>query len=202
MNPLVVSQVLLWILVLALALTVLALARQVGVLHERIAPAGALMMGKGPVIGELAPTLEVLDRDGRRHAVGTPREDGRSTLLVFVSPTCPVCKTLLPVLKSSRRSEAPWLEIVLASDGDEATQAGYVAREDLGAFPFVISAPLGIAFKVGRLPFAALIDASGTLRARGLVNSREHLESLFEAKRLGVASLQEYLEGRARPQAS
>jgi hypothetical protein len=24
------------------------------------------------------------------------------------------------------------------------------------------------------------------------VNSREHLESLFEAKRLGVASLQEY----------
>lgn len=202
MNPLVVSQVLLWILVLALALTVLALARQVGVLHERIAPAGALMMGKGPVIGDPAPELEVLDRDGRRHAIGTSREDGRATLLVFVSPTCPVCKTLLPVLKSSRRSEASWLEIVLASDGDEATQASYVAREDLGAFPFVISAPLGIAYKVGRLPFAALIDASGTLRARGLVNSREHLESLFEAKRLGVASLQEYLEGRARPQAS
>jgi hypothetical protein len=25
-----------------------------------------------------------------------------------------------------------------------------------------------------------------------LINSREHLESLFEAKRLGVASLQDY----------
>ena len=198
MNPLIVSQVLLWLVVIALALTVLALARQVGVLHERIAPAGALMMGKGPTIGEAAPAITVIDRDGRSHEVGAARSDGRSLLLVFVSPTCPVCKTLTPVLSSSRKSEAGWLEIVLASDGDEAKQAEYIARENLGAFPFVISTPLGLAYKVGRLPYAVLIDADGTLRARGLVNSREHLESLFEAKRLGVASLQEYFEGRAR----
>jgi methylamine dehydrogenase accessory protein MauD len=47
-------------------------------------------------------------------------------------------------------------------------------------------------YQVSRLPFAALLDAGGRLRARGLVNSREHLESLFEAQRLGVASLQDY----------
>jgi methylamine dehydrogenase accessory protein MauD len=47
-------------------------------------------------------------------------------------------------------------------------------------------------YQVSRLPFAALLDEAGILRARGLVNSREHLESLFEAKRLGVSSLQEY----------
>lgn len=47
-------------------------------------------------------------------------------------------------------------------------------------------------YQVSRLPFAALLDEAGVLRARGLVNSREHLESLFEAKRLGVASLQDY----------
>jgi len=40
-------------------------------------------------------------------------------------------------------------------------------------------------------------DVGGVLRARGLVNSREHLESLFEAQRLGVASLQEYFSSRA-----
>jgi hypothetical protein len=32
------------------------------------------------------------------------------------------------------------------------------------------------------------------LCARGLVNSREHIESLFEAKKQGVASIQEYLK--------
>jgi len=56
----------------------------------------------------------------------------------------------------------------------------------------VVSAPLGMTYQVSRLPFAALLDEAGVLRARGLVNSREHLESLFEAKRLGVASLQDY----------
>jgi hypothetical protein len=48
---------------------------------------------------------------------------------------------------------------------------------------------------VEKLPMAALIDSRGVLRAKGLVNSREHLESLFEAHARGVASLQEYLAG-------
>jgi methylamine dehydrogenase accessory protein MauD len=55
---------------------------------------------------------------------------------------------------------------------------------------------LGRSYQVNRLPYAALLDQAGILRARGLVNSREHLESLFEAQRLGVASLQEYFERR------
>ncbi len=50
---------------------------------------------------------------------------------------------------------------------------------------------------VEKLPFAALIDKDGVLRAKGIVNSREHLESLFEAQAKGVASLQEYLSSQA-----
>ncbi len=201
MNPLFVSQAILWVVVLALAVVVLALARQVGVLHERIAPAGALMMGQGPKVGEAAPIVPVLDRVGREITVGGIRAQATSLLVVFVSPTCPVCKSLVPMLKSARKTEASWLEIVLASDGDEAAQAKYIAREDLNMFSYVLSTPLGLTYQVGRLPFAVLIDEQGVLRARGLVNSREHLESLFEAKRLGVASLQEYLEGKVRTKA-
>lgn len=37
---LLVSNAVLWVLVIVLALVVLALARQVGILHERVAPAG------------------------------------------------------------------------------------------------------------------------------------------------------------------
>jgi methylamine dehydrogenase accessory protein MauD len=57
-------------------------------------------------------------------------------------------------------------------------------------------------YQVGRLPFAAVIDSTGILRARGLINSREHLESLFEAQRQGVASLQQYFESRAGSRAA
>jgi methylamine dehydrogenase accessory protein MauD len=177
---------------------VLALVRQVGVLHERITPVGALMLAKGLKVGELAPTLTIADIGEKMLTIGGPRVDGHSTLVMFVSPTCPVCKALLPVLKSSRRSEQSWLEIVLASDGDLPSQKEFVAAQGLDVFPYVVSSSLGMAYQVSRLPFAVLIDADGVLAARGLINSREHLESLFEAKRLGVASLQDYLENAAK----
>ena len=44
------------------------------------------------------------------------------------------------------------------------------------------------------LPHGALVDAEGRVAASGLVNSREHLESLIEAKQQGVGSIQEYLK--------
>ncbi len=34
------------------------------------------------------------------------------------------------------------------------------------------------------------------MRAKGLVNTREHLESIVAAKQLGIASIQEYLKTR------
>ena len=196
MSALAISNIVLWVFVLALLLIVLALIRQLGVLHERIAPAGALMLNRGLQIGERVPMVDVADLAGQPLRIGEPRSDGRSTLLVFVSPTCPVCKSLLPVVKSGRRQERDWLEIILASDGDLEQQRQFAREQELMELPFVISAPLGLSYQVSRLPFAALIDGSGILRARGLVNSREHLESLFEAQRLGVASLQEYFASR------
>ena len=202
MTALVVSNVVLWALVIGLSLVVLALVRQLGVLHERISPVGALMLAKGLKVGELAPTLPVSDLEGQPLTIGGTRVDGRTQLVMFVSPTCPVCKALLPVLKSSRKAEQGSLDIVLASDGEIAEQQSFVREQGLGVFRYVVSAPLGISYQVSRLPYAVLIDAGGVLRARGIINSREHLESLFEAQRLGVASLQDYLEERARHQAA
>lgn len=202
MHALLVSNLVLWAVVVALILVVLALVRQLGILHERIAPAGALLLERGLKVGEAAPVVAVSDLDGQSRSIGAAAADGRSTLLVFISPTCPVCKALLPVLKTSRRSERQWLEVVLASDGAEEEQRRYIAANGLGELPYVLSAPLGMAYQVGRLPFAALIDSQGILRARGLINSREHLESLFEAQRRGVASLQQFFESRADSRAA
>ncbi|MBV8401637.1 MAG: methylamine dehydrogenase accessory protein MauD [Acetobacteraceae bacterium] len=197
MTALAISNVVLWIVVLVLLVVVFALTRQIGLLHERIAPAGALMINRGLTVGEAAPVVEVVDLNGQPLSVGAERADGLSTLILFLSPTCPVCESLLPALKSSRKDERKWLQIVLASDGEAAAHREFVRSHGLADFPYVVSAPLGMTYQVSRLPFAALLDSAGRLRARGLVNSREHLESLFEAQRLGVASLQEYFASRA-----
>ncbi len=189
----VASIVVLWLAVIALAAVVAALARQVGVLHERVMPAGALLMSGGARIGEPAPELALKDIKGEDVRIGGRREDGRHTLLFFLAPTCPVCKTLLPTLRSAQKSEAAWLDIVLASDGETQEQLRFVEKEKLHAFPYVVSRTLGVSYRVGKLPYAYLIDDQGVLRTGGLVNSREHLESLFNAKELAVASVQEYL---------
>jgi methylamine dehydrogenase accessory protein MauD len=200
-STLVVSNVLLWIAVVALSLVVLALVRQLGVLHARTAPAGALVLGGGVRTGERAPRQDVVDLAGRVHAIGAPRGDGRGTLLFFLSPSCPVCKTLLPALRAIEAEERRRVEVILASDGPRAEHEAFVRAERLERFPYVLAPGLGIALGVSKLPYAALLDAGGVLRAHGLVNSREQLDSLFEAQALGVASIQEYLErstGRAQ----
>jgi methylamine dehydrogenase accessory protein MauD len=189
-DALLVSNALLWVIVLALAGVVVALVRQIGVLHERLRPAGALAIAGGPRVGEPAPVVEAADLGGALHAVGAPEGDGRDTLLFFLSPTCPVCKALLPALASLARD--PRLRVLLASDGARDEHEAFVARERI-ALPYLLSTPLGLAWRVGKLPWAALYDAGGVVRAHGLVNTREHLESLLEARAQGVASIQEFL---------
>jgi methylamine dehydrogenase accessory protein MauD len=192
-GALLVSHVLLWVLVLALAGLVLALVRQIGVLYERVAPAGALMVGRGPAVGEAAPVVTALDLRGVSHQIGGQGPEGRSTLLFFLSPTCPLCKTLLPVLRSVARSEGRRLRIVLASDGPPEEHETFVREQGLERFPYVLSPVLGFTYQVGKLPYAVLLDAAGVIRSKGLVNTREHLESLFEAEERGVASIQDFL---------
>jgi methylamine dehydrogenase accessory protein MauD len=192
------SQILLWIAVTVLGVLVAALARQVGILHERIAPAGALTLHQKVNVGEVASPMILTTLDGQSLTVGGSKRDGRSQLLFFVSPDCPVCKSLLPVFKSASRAEADWLDAMLVSDGDEAAQRRMVMEQDLAGIPFVLSEALGRSFGVAKLPYAVLLDEAGRVAALGLVNTREHLESLFEAKERGVASLQEFLARRER----
>ena len=85
-------------------------------------------------------------RDARRRRATT----GASTLLFFLSPTCPVCKTLLPVAALDR---APRARVGSTSCSPATARAPSTrrscARERLEAFPYVLSPPLGLTYQVG-----------------------------------------------------
>lgn len=182
--------IILGLVVALMLLLLLALARQIGILHTRLAPAGALTTSAGPEIGQPAPRLALRDVFDRDQTIGGP--SSQALLLLFVSPRCPICRELLPVARSLARRES--LRLLFASDGgqlDDHTR--YIADQGLGEFPYLLSAELGMSFGASKLPFAVLIDADGILRGRGLVNSREHLESLVESMLSGFHSLQDYL---------
>ena len=194
----VVSNVVLWAAVLLLGGLVYALTRQVGALFDRIAPAGALMVNPVLKAGDAAPEIIAAELNGGELTLGGKPETEpwpKSTLIFFLAPDCPVCKALLPSLRSIAKSEA-WLAIVLASDGgDRAEHQAYAAKQGLGDFPYVLSEALGRAYGVGKLPYAVLVDEHGRIASLGLVNSREHLESLFEAKERNLSSIQDYVQG-------
>ena len=193
MEWLVVSNIALWVAIVVLAVINLALLRQVGVLYERVAPAGALMVNQVLEVGADAPSLSLPTIAGKVEEIGGALE-GKSQLLFFVSPDCPVCGELTPVFKSAAAAESSWLHAVLASDGKELDHHGYVTAKGLASFPYVVSELLGKSYGVSKLPYAVLIDEQGKIASMGIVNSREHLESLFEAKEHKVASIQEYMK--------
>ena len=197
-GALLVSNIVLWVLVIGLSLLVLALARQVGVLHERVAPAGALLPTNGPKVGELTKAMELATLAGGSVTIGGAQSAPAATLVLFISPTCPVCKSLVPTAKSLAKAEPGGLRLVFASDGAEneaqlKQHRAYVEELRIAGYPYVISMQLGMAYQVSKLPFALLIGGDGILKSKGLVNSREHLESLLESMESGIASIQDYV---------
>jgi methylamine dehydrogenase accessory protein MauD len=195
MNFLIASQILLWIALLILGVVCMALARQVGVLHQRIAPAGALSLKQPLKLGDLTPEMSLPALGGSVVKIGGVRA-GRSQMLLFISPHCTVCEALLPALRSAQGAERAWLDIVLASDGEFDQHEEFVRAKGLSKFPYVVSEHLGRSYGVAKLPYAVLIDEAGKLSSTGLVNTREHLESLFIAKETGVSSIQQFLSQR------
>ena len=91
MDLLVVSNILLWFTVVAMACVIFALVRQIGILYERVAPAGALAMNRKLKPGMNAPALTVTTLQGQSIVVGGERAKARSQLLFFLAPDCPVC---------------------------------------------------------------------------------------------------------------
>jgi len=194
MDALTISVVLLWLAVMALGLMLWALSRQVGVLFERVAPMGALVTDAGPPVGAASPTFALTGIQSEAVAIGGAQ--ATPTLVFFLAPTCPVCKKLIPVLKALARDEQKALRVVLASDGD-ADHLGFVREQKLQALPYVLSPELGMSFRVSRLPYAVLLDAQGVVAAKGLVNSREQLDSLLNAHDMHTPNIQQYLSGPA-----
>jgi thiol-disulfide isomerase/thioredoxin len=74
-----------------LAVAVVALLRQIGVLHQRLAPMGTHFASEGPALDAAAP------------AVGLDWSVSALTVLLFTSPTCVLCRELKPSLDAFRR---------------------------------------------------------------------------------------------------
>ena len=109
----IASYVLLWIAVVVLGFAVVALLRQIGVLHTRIAPMGVHFAGEGPERDQPAPDAAIHDYSS-----------SDLTLVAFTSPTCEICATLEPQL---RRMAQGYREVTLRTVSSETHQPTFAA---------------------------------------------------------------------------
>lgn len=176
------SYAVLWILVVVLCVVVVALARQIGTLHLRLGPRGALELDdEGPPLGEAPEAFEARDIEGRELTVGGP---GEAQLLMFVSPGCMLCEQVLPALPAiaSTNDLAP----LVLTDVDATESALTFGPKNLPA-PVVPAVAIASSYEVPGTPYVVVLDRHGVVRAKGTVNNLEQLEGLVETGRRRAA---------------
>ena len=143
-----------WILLVVVAIVVVALASQVGTLHLRLGPRGALEIDdEGPMLGEAPMPSPATAADGRRAMLGGP---GPRRVVLFSSPTCGVCAEVAPAV------------------GPAAASAGFAAI-------VLHDAAAERAWNVPGTPFVAVLDEMGVVLAKGTVNNLEQVEGLVDS---------------------
>jgi Methylamine utilisation protein MauE len=135
----------------ALAVVVLALAREVGMLRLAVSPRGALEVAhEGPEVGSRSPLLE---------SFGGEIAFGQIGLAVFTSEGCGLCRALAPTVALFGMHAA----VVLRTFDEVADAAAWAAADVPGS------------------PFAVALDADGTVLAKGTFNTGAQLETVLAA---------------------
>jgi methylamine dehydrogenase accessory protein MauD len=176
------SYAVLWLLVVVLCVVVVALARQIGTLHLRLGPRGALEMDdEGPPLGEAPEPVDATDIDGAAVTIGGP---GAAQVLMFVSPGCMLCEQVLPALPAiaSTNDLAPYV----LTDVDATESALTFGPKRLSA-PVVPAVLIASAYEVPGTPYVVVLDRHGVVRAKGTVNNLEQMEGLIDTGRRRAA---------------
>jgi len=168
------SYVVLWLLVVGLCLIVVGLARQVGTLHLRLGPRGALELDdEGPPLGEAPAPIDAVDTSGAPLSIGGP---GEAQLLLFVSPTCRSCAEVLPSLSVVARA-GTMTPIVITDAETSAAEMIDINRFDAR----VVSSPDAVRlYEIPGTPYAVALDRGGVVRAKGTANNLEQMEGLVD----------------------
>jgi methylamine dehydrogenase accessory protein MauD len=196
MNTFVLISAFETIVILFAAFATWRLTRHVRRLFQEVAPVGALTGERGPQPGDQCPVGPFMTLEGTPYMLGYEGEKSGSALLLFVSATCPLSRKMLAIARDFCQREH--LRLVFAGDDRAVVLQTFIKQAGMADYPFINDATLGRALEVDKLPMAFLLSAEGVILSRGLVNNREHLESLLNAWESGFATVQNYIVHRRR----
>ncbi|GGE14370.1 hypothetical protein GCM10011571_14800 [Marinithermofilum abyssi] len=167
------STILLWVVVLFIGFTLFIIFRQFG---EVYLSTGESIARDGIAIGDRVPLLNNRKTlNGQTVQVQT----GKPTLMVFLSPTCEVCKDLIPDWNHAfhERNDIHFRVIVV---GNKEKMVEMVNNQELkGEIIPDENHSILEEHRVRVTPFAFILDKQGVVRGKGLCNGMEHIHGLI-----------------------
>lgn len=172
---LIASTLLLACVCCMLTLALLVLARQIGVLHERTAPIGQQPVLSGLQTGQALPRLTAKRLDNTPFNIGGAHDAGRSSLILFVSADCPVCKRIMPIVEVLANIHD--LDLILAGEGDIPALKVVATTMRPNAPPIITSHELLLLLQISRLPTLVALDPHGVITSRDVANTKQQVEA-------------------------
>jgi peroxiredoxin len=177
MDGVSLSYLVLWAIVIAQGFALLLMFRSMGTVflasREGISRDGLR-------IGSKAPVFTAYDASG---AKSLTEFLGKWLVLVFAAPTCEICLSLLPGLERLQSDVADDVDVLILLRGDPSVAESY-RQATRTTLPVLAIGDHGIAerYSVRVSPFVHVLDATGMIRAKGLVNTVENVaHQLYEA---------------------
>ena len=179
-----ISPILLWLTVLLLGFLLLGALRAVDQLRWRLeqleATTPSRMGRSGLRVGKKAPDFALPSAtDGD---VSLQSYAGRKLFLVFTQAGCGPCQQIIPELNHLHDSGK--VKVLAINKGEIEATRKWVAEANI-RFPVAMQEAFTVSkrYEVFATPFAFLIDEQGVIASRGIVNSKQQIGFVLDARR-------------------
>lgn len=158
------------------AVVLVAVMRQVGVLHERVRPTGfGEIAGPPPGAVLRAPSLTTVGG-----AVARRQPEAPIWIAGYVTPGCGLCEGLPGIMQAYGRHASAGMDLFLVTDVPEGEARAFLRHA--GDMPFTRAEGLRDEYAIPGSPYVLALqrtgDAEVTVLAGGIVNTLEQLEDL------------------------
>ena len=124
---------------------------------------GALPPSEGLPVGAVAPAFALPTLEGNRVSLTNLLAHGKSVLLLFASPSCAPCKSLLPLVRVWEREYHDYLTIAILSEGTLKANQNKMSKYEARYLLLQEEALVSNQYQSRWTPAAVLINSNGKI---------------------------------------
>lgn len=194
------SLIVLWMVTLFLAFLMAGALRQIGIISLRLgADPGPLITREGLDRGSQAPNFRLAEAVSNQ-IIELNQLPLERRVLVFLSTSCISCRDLIPHLNEVMATRGREFDFLAISQGTRPSVEAFAAETGIKS-PILVdpSGQTAASYDVSMTPFAFVLDRSGRVAIRGVVNTWLQLDALLDEE--GTVEPEIHVEADPRPSA-